>query len=312
MQTLDFTNALNEIAEQLLLKDLLATIEPFLQRAQVPITSDQKKHFTRLLIKSNAAYQFLLKQESTRAVLDKSQLGELLEDARMSELINTLHGVPNTQHMWNNLELYREFYHVTELIKSFLRMQTTAKELLETPKIGKLPENESLIEVELMEEAEDHGVAPERVQILVSALIETHTVMAKLYGVTDDKLTFRYFDSGTNVAAGASCATAIAEAMKAFFSLALSVRFWNQETFDRRILSFSNALDLAKKIDQNVADGVMTPEEGQHCKTTLFEQAQKVTRIGAAIPSRVAGEQRQLHAFTSLNLLQGNSETSNG
>jgi hypothetical protein len=54
----------------------------------------------------------------------------------------------------------------------------------------------------------------------------------------------------------------------------------------------------------------MTPEEGQRCKDKLFEQAQKVTRIGAAIPgalSGTTGEQRKLHGFTTLNLLQGNS-----
>jgi hypothetical protein len=90
MQALDFTKALTEVAEDLHLKDLLGLIEPWLQPNQVQITSDQKRRFTQSPVSSNAAYEFLLRKETTRAVLEKLQIGELLEGERVTTLITMI------------------------------------------------------------------------------------------------------------------------------------------------------------------------------------------------------------------------------
>jgi hypothetical protein len=307
MQSLEFTHALAEIADALHLKELLATVDPWLQSANAPLTADQKKNFTQLLIRSNAAYQFLLKKETTRAVMDKIPIGKFLEESSVTNLITIIQPIPNTQHIKNNLNLYREFYPFTELIRWFLTMQSASRELLEAPKIGDIPEDKGLVEVELMQETGEAGFSAERIQILVSVLVEIHAILATVYGAKDDKLTFRYFDSGSGLAAGATCAATVADAMNKFLTFALSLMFWKQERYDRNLLSFSNALDVAKKIDQSVADGVVAPDDGARYKASLFDLAQRATGIGARVPVRVTAhlQRHTLPGGPSRNLLEG-------
>jgi hypothetical protein len=74
LQVLDFTNALGEIAKELQLNKLLAIIEPWIKPgAQTALSPENKKDFMQLILKSNAAYEFLRRREATRAILEKSR-----------------------------------------------------------------------------------------------------------------------------------------------------------------------------------------------------------------------------------------------
>jgi hypothetical protein len=180
------------------------------------------------------------------------------------------------------------------------------QELLGAPKIGEIPSSEGLVEIELREEVGETGIATDRLQILLSSLIELHSVLARLFEVPDDKLTFRYFDSGTNISAGATCASQVAEAMNKFVVFLNSVRFWKQAKFDRNMLSFSNALDLRANIDSQIKAGSITPDEGERYKASLIAEAEKLTGIGAGIPARLTDQEARLRALAgSRRLITG-------
>jgi hypothetical protein len=311
MQALEFTKALREIVGELKVRDILAILDPWLKTGNVGVSEPQKQQLTSVLFDANAGFRQLMTQSATRSVLDSLNAREFLEPSRLTTIVQSLQGISQSSQINGNVMMFQNFFTFAELLRSLMKMQATSEQLLEKQKIGEIAPTEGIVELELFEYADEVGVSSTRVRVFVSSLIELHTVIALTYDLKQDQLTFRYFDSGSGLLVGATCAKQIADTMNNLLSLWDKIRFWKQDALERNLLSATKALEFAEKVHQQVANKVISAEDGENFKARAFEQVEKLTGIGATVPLRghVTVDQRQLLTeMRNTKLLTGTTE----
>ncbi len=254
-------------------------------------------------------------QSDTRSVLESLNAREFLEPSRLTAIVQSLQSISQSSQVSGNVTIFQNFFTFAEFLRWLMKMQATSERLLEKQKIGEIAPTEGVVELELIEYADEVGVSSARVEIFVSSLIELHTVVALTYDLKQDQLTFKYFDSGSGFLVGATCVKQIADTMNSLLNLWDKIRYWKHDAFERDILSATKALDFAEKVHQQVANEVISAEEGENFKARAFEQVEKLTGIGAAVPLRghVTVDQRQLLTeMRNTKLLTGTIEAKEG
>jgi hypothetical protein len=164
-------------------------------------------------------------------------------------------------------------------------VQAASHHLLEEEKVGKLADSEGIVQIELIEYKDETGVSAPRLKVFVSTVIELHLCLAYIFGLKQDKLTFRYLDSGSKFTVAAECAKTVAETMVLLLSAFWDkFRFWNHDSFNKNVEAASKALIFAEQVQQQIDKKVITQEEGQNFKKRAFAAVEKLTGIGASIP----------------------------
>ena len=202
--------------------------------------------------------------------------------------IQQMHGSPPS------LALFIKF---VELLRSFKKMETTCTTLLDQEKIGTIPATDGIVEIELIEYADETGISPPRLRSFLSNIIELHTALTILYGVPTDQLTFKYFDSGSGVLIGIQCAKVIAETINTVLTeWWTKIRFWRFDTFDKRMEAISKGLKTADEIHTAVEKGTIDAETGRNLNVRIFRHVDNLVGIGATVPlpKEATIDQRQL------------------
>ncbi|MFI5095505.1 MAG: hypothetical protein ACHQIK_18890 [Candidatus Acidiferrales bacterium] len=286
MQALEFTHAFKEISRELKTQEILGILDPWLKPgASGNLDPNQKQQFTKLLFDANAGYRQLMTQPASRSILEELRVGEFLEPSRLTGIVGTLQALTQSQQIWNSPQVYRDFFTFGELLRWLLKMQSGSQHLLEDGKVGKVGDSEGIVQLELIEYADETGVSAARLKVFVSTVIELHLCLAYISGLKQDELTFRYLDSGSKFTVAVTCAKTIAETMVLLLSAFWDkFRFWNHDTFDKNIEAASKALTFAEQVQQQIEKKVITPEEGRNFKKRAFAAVEKLTGIGASIP----------------------------
>ncbi len=286
MQTLEFTHAFSEIIKELKIQEILAILDPWLTPgASGTLDASRKAQFTRLLFDANAGYRQLMALSASRSILEDLKVGEFLEPKRLTAIVGTIQGLSQPQQIWNSPELYRNFFTFAELLRWLSKMQSCSHHLLEEGKVGAVADSEGIVQIELIEYTDEIGVSAPRLKAFVLTVIELHLCLAYIFGLKEDKLTFRYLDSGSKFTVAIACAKSISEAMVLLLSAFWEkFRFWGHDTFDKNIEAATKALAFAEQVQQQVEKKVITEEEGQNLKKRAFASVEKLTGIGASIP----------------------------
>lgn len=112
------------------------------------------------MLNSNAAYEQLAKRADTRQILGQFNMAGFYEPSRVRAVLGFLGNVSNSNQIFANATLYAQFYSLAEQLRALLRIASASKELLEQPKFQALPPGEGILELELIEYADEVGITP--------------------------------------------------------------------------------------------------------------------------------------------------------
>jgi hypothetical protein len=286
MQTLEFTRALGKIVDGLKISQLTALMAPWITpTGNSVIDAPQKNQFAALLFDSNAAYRRLADDASTRRILESLNIGQFYEPSRLAAMLNAITSAPNAQQIYANWQHFANFYSFSELLQSLARLQNAATQLLEKEKIGEVNPSDEILELELIEYADEVGISPKRLQIFASSITNLHDHIARVLGIENDKVILRYFDSGSGLLVGIECAKAIVETLSVLLK-----EWWERlvygryESFEKKMNALSKSVAFADTVQQSVDKGTITGEVGENLKLRVFREVENLTGIGAIIP----------------------------
>ena len=299
MQALEFARTFATIKQELRIDDLVNLLSVFIsQNPQgAPITEGQKNTLSQLLFDSRSAYDRLLKLPNAQKILRTTGIQEFYEPSRLRTILYASSGVANAQQVVQNYQLFTVISSLFEQLRAFQKMETTTRLLLLDEKIGAIAAEDAVLELELIEYADETGISPQRMQVFISSITLLYKNLTMVHGIKSDRLVFKYFDSGSSFLVG------IQGVKAAMVSLDLllnqwweRVRFWNYDTYDKKIESLSKTLTIVGEIQASVKKGTITAEEGEILKVGIFREADKLTGIGATVPLRDSAsvDQRQL------------------
>jgi hypothetical protein len=287
MQTLEFTKALKRIVEGLKIPELTALMAPWInpRTNAAPIGPNEKNQLAALLFESNAGYRRLSEETNTRRILESVGVGQFYEPSRLAAMLNAVTSAQNTQQIYNNWQNFAHFYSFSELVQSLARLERAASQLLEKEKIGNVNPSDGILELELVEYSDEVGISPRRLQVFALSVSNLHDHIARVLGIEGDKVTFKYFDSGSGLLVGIECGKAIIQALTGLLKDWWErIVYWRYENFDKKIGALSKSVAFADTVQQAVDKGTITAEVGENMKVRVFREVENLTRIGAIIP----------------------------
>jgi hypothetical protein len=286
MQSLDFARGLQEITIELKAQELLNILQTWITPAAANvIPQEQKQKFTTLLFNAHSGFDQLMTQPTTRKVLEELSLSEFWEPGRLEGMVSRVSGLAQPQQIWNSPDLFRQFYTFTESLRWLMKTESAAVRLLAEEKKGQVAESDGIVELELMEYDDEDGIPAERFRAAVETIMELHLCLAYIHGLRNDRLRFRYVDSGSKFTVGVECAKAVAETMGMLLALFWDkFRFWGHDSFNKNLDTASKSLAFAALVDQQVEKNVITPEEGSNLKSRTFTALEELTGLGVSLP----------------------------
>jgi hypothetical protein len=300
MQAIKFARALEEISRQLKAQELIGFLRPYMrpEGANAPVTPEDKTRFNTLLFDSRAGFTELSRNEETRSLLEAFQLVEVYDSGRLSNLIALLAGVPATHNVIANLETYKIFLRLFEPLSSIVNFATVAAKFLVVDKVHPPTEGDEVLEL-LILDYDGTGVLAERVQQSLTSLIELHTHLSRILGVTDSVLKITYTDSGTDLVLGLAAAAAVIGALRLLFNEYWEkVKFRQFSEFDRGMQSFDKGLTINRKLHEQVDAKSLTEEEANVLRQRLLSDLGKLIGNGTMIPAdntvNVMADERKL------------------
>jgi hypothetical protein len=290
MQSLEFTRGLQEIVKELKIRDLTALLQRWLKENVINMDEQNKDCFASLLFDSHAGYDRLFSVEATRKILLGLSVQELYESSRMRRLLYLVSNAPQTTNIRTP-----EMYDFFETLRSFLKMETTSTNLLETEKVGRVEPSNGILELQLID-YDGSGIEPARLLRVISVLTRLHMNLARVLGVQDSKLRLKYFDSGSDVMMAVEGAKAVIESMgNLFLQFWDKVKFRHHDTFERDIEALSKGLEFVAKVHEAVENQAITEEEAKNLKTRVFREVDQLIGLGVTLPLRNSTvDQRQL------------------
>jgi|SRR5579864_579888 len=298
MQALEFTRALQEIVRELKIQELLEILKDwstmFGNANQIP--DDRKNEFAKLLLNSNAAYERLARRAETREIMEQLHVVDLYVPSRVRVMLGSLGTVANSQQIFQNAALFAQFYSFAEQLRALLRINSTSHQLLEEAKFGRLPKEDKMLELELIEYPDEVGISPKRLQIFVTSISKLHEIFAILLDIKGDTLTFKYFDSGSGFLIGIAAAAPIIIALGTLLNQYWDkIRFYRYDSFEKKVEAVSKTLEVTDTIQQKVDKGLLPAEVGKNFTIRMFQELETLVEIGAMVPLKDATiDQRQL------------------
>jgi hypothetical protein len=306
MKALDFVEGLKEIIEGMEINQLLSLADRWLAGAsssapvpnqihpnQQPLSDQDKNLFSELVFKSHAGYFSLLRSETTRKILEGLNVKAFYEPSLLRLLVaNT-----STFSQMGQLRQIPELFSFFEKLKSLRAVYATSQSLLEIEKVGTVEPSKGIVELELIEYADEDGVSAKRMTVFVSTIDELHMSLAIVLGTPTDALTFKYLDSGSSFLVALQCLKPIAETLNTLLNQWWDkFRFWRFDTFEKRMAAIEEGLTVADTVRQAIEKGTITQEEGANLKLRILRGVDNLIGIGATVPLRedATVDQRQL------------------
>jgi hypothetical protein len=315
MHTFEFISGLEQITKQLKIRELLELIQPWVDSniGNQNIAAEQKDLFTNLLLDSKAAYHELKRNSAEKSMLSELGIDQFYEPARLRAMMTALNSVGQTQQIITNPGLWQQFFTFWELLRSLIRLENATVRLLGKEKLQDLDPSRAFVELDLIEYASGEGFSPQRLQTLVGALRELHSLVSQILGSGSDQLVFRYFDSGSDLRIVAECAKTIAETINMLFSQTWEkLVFWRYESFDKKIGATATGLSLLETIQRSVENQTITQEDGENLKIRVLKELEKLTGIGVTPPltdDRTITQRQLLTAVRDTKLLGDGTTT---
>jgi hypothetical protein len=296
MQTLEFTRALKEIVKELKVPELISIMQPWMNAGvQLVVDEATKGNFSTALLGSYAGVERLSQLEATGKILKGLGIHEMYSAPRLGKLLAAVSNLGNTQQLWGNPSVFPEFSSFYEQLKSLRGLQATSADLLEGEKVGQVEPSAAILELQLID-YDGKGIEPNRLSRVAVTLAGLYTNLARVLDVHDGKLTFKYFDSGSDVVMAIQGAKAVIDAMGP-----LLLQFWDKfrfrhhETFEKDLEALSKGLDFMAKVQEAVDKNVLSAEEANNLKTRVFRGVDELIGLGATLPLKDAAvDQRQL------------------
>lgn len=295
MQALEFAKGLSEIVKELKIDELVTLIHQWLAQQQPgnpPVQDPEKDRFFSLLVDSRSGYDRLLRLEITKKILEGLQAHDLYEPARLRRITMFVSNAGNVSQLrTGNADVSLLF----EGLRAFQRIAATSRNLLESEKVGEIPKAEGIIELQLVD-YEGQGVEPERLSAVALTLSRLYKDLARLLGVQNDKFTFKYVDSGSDLIFGIQGLKEVVDAAGTLF-----LKFWDKllfrrhEKFEKDMEVLSKGLDFMSKTHAAAEQGVISDEEEKILKASVFKRADELIGLGVSLPLKNASiDQRQL------------------
>lgn len=281
MQTLQFTQALKEILRALKINELAAVMQQWLLgTTNEQLAEMDKKRFTGLLFDSHAGFDRLKKIDDTKRILERFSMAEMYEPARLQRMIVAVNNAPNSM----QLRTAMEFYPFMSALRSLQKLEAACTELLEKEKIGGVPPDRAIAEVELID-YDGKGIEPERLEVLATTIRDLHTLLVRFYECEGDQLRFKYFDSGSGTKIGIECVKIVAENITT-----LLVQYWDKvmfhkfNTFGKGLDAATQSLAFIETVQEKVDKKVISAEMGQNLTHRVLADLERLIGAGVTAP----------------------------
>jgi hypothetical protein len=311
MRALSFVDALERIVGEMKVRELITLLQPWLVPAgNAQIQPAQKENFTRLVFDSHSGYERLLQSGDTRKLLQALSAGEIYEPGRMATMINTVSNASTAQNVWNNPSVFMQFYAFLALLKSLETMRQTSAKLLKDEKVGTVPSEDGVLEIELVD-YDGAGIEPKRLGVLVEKLIDLHTNLAIVLHVQSN-FRFQYFDSGSSLLLGLKAAKPIVDCLNTILTEWWGkIRFRHFDTFDKKVEALEKGLTISRTIEDAVNSKVIDEETGRNLKRRILAEVDELIGIGASPPLKAdasVDESKLLAGMKSTKLLESGAQ----
>jgi hypothetical protein len=312
MRALNFVDALERIVAEMKVRELITLLQPWLVPAgNAQVQPAQREQFTRLVFESHSGYERLLQADGTRNVLNALNAGEIYEPGRMAMMINTVSAASTAQNIWSNSTVFVQFYAFLALLRSLETMRQTSNKFLKKEKIGTVPNDEGILEIELID-YDGAGIEPKRLELLVQTLIDLHTNLAMLHNVEGDSFRFQYFDSGSSLLLGLKAAKPIIDELNTILTQWWEkIRFRHFDTFDKKVEAVAKGLTISHSIDAAINSKVIDEETGRNLKRRILADVNELIGIGASLPLKTEAsvdESKLLAGMKSTKLLESGTQ----
>ena len=301
MQTLEFTWSLREIVKELRVEGLISLLNQLLTgQGNQAVTEPQKHQFSTLVFASYAGYEKLRQNADTRKILEQMEVARLYEPDLLTRMIAGLTSAHNFQQLQTGAG-FAAFNVFHEMLHSFRRFETTCTTLLEKEKIGEIPSSDGSFQIQLIEYADESGISPQRIEVFVKNIVELHAALTRIYGIDTDALIFKYLDSGSNFIWGLQCVKPVAEAINTLLTQWWDrLRYWQIDSFERRMDAVSKGLKVADEIHQSVEKGTVDQETADNLRVRIFQNVENLFGVGATAPLPREATVNQLQLLTEM------------
>lgn len=291
MQTIQFTRALKRIVEELRARELLELLDPILTMGStININEGTKNSFSALLFESRVGFYELSKDPQATRILASLKIDQLYAPPLLMRLMTTFSNTGSAGQILANAIWFAEFINFFNMLKWLVAMGRTCSDLLETEKLGESGPEEQIVEMEIID-YDGTGIDPGRVEQFVSTLLELHTDLSLVFGVTDSRIKLMYVDSGSSFLFGVKIAKAIAQHLLVLFK-----EFWEKikyrrfEEFDREVDSLSKGLTFVATLQEQVGKSVIDDETARILKQKVLNDMTTLIGLGVMLPTDEAGE----------------------
>jgi hypothetical protein len=284
VQTLEYIRLLKHIVKDLRVVDLMGFLDGFLAPGtNIVVQQPTKNQFNELLFSSRSGYDVLTRDPETNKILKSLNIGATYDSARLGSLVILFNSVGNSTQLAANPQL-AIFYNLLESLKN---LEISCSTLLETEKFGNENTPEERLNLQIVD-FDGKGIDAVRLREIIGHLIQLHTDFARVFGISNDRLRFVVFDSGSDVGIWIHCAKDILDAIGILMSQWWSkVRFWSHDTFEKNMESLKTGLTAMESVQQSVDKKVIDSETGEIIKTRILMQVSDLTKLGVSHPSDV-------------------------
>jgi hypothetical protein len=285
MQTLQFTRALRTMVEKLKTDKLMELLKPFLVvGSAIQIDPSTKDTFAALLFDSRTGYTQLAEEPSTAKVLQSLELDEVYETSRLGRLLSLFGQFQTTQNLWSNAQYYADFYSFFNQLVNVGRLRSACIDLLEREKLGQVTDAEELLEIQLID-YDGTGIDEVRVSQFISSLSKLHSAFARMLNISNDRLKFVYFDSGSDLIAAIRSAPTIVKSMSdLLWQWWDKIKFGRYDEFDKKSDALLKGFTVMETVQNAVSQKVIDSETGELLKMQVLIELGKLTGIGATLP----------------------------
>jgi hypothetical protein len=280
MQSLQFVRTLERIIGDLKATQLLQLLDQIVAApANTNIDQAFRSRFSDAIMKSHTGFEVARQNSDESKVLAALNVARIYDTTRLGQLITAVNHAASA-HALRSVPAFPDFSNLFEMLTWLTKMSEATTLLLEKEKIGTIPPEDQLVEMELV----DYDGNPETIVIFVSTFAELHSDLATVLG-QKSQLKIVYLDSGSGVKLGFEMAKPVAEGItKLALQIWEKLRYRRYDNFDREMDSLKKGLDLVETVKERVASGALKEEDGKLLTQKIIGNMRKLIGLGAMLP----------------------------
>ncbi len=282
MQALQYTRIVREIVKELKVQDLLSLLNSILRNPPQSHTVDQamKDRFAILCYGSRAGFERLMADPQASKVVSSLHINEIYEPTRLARIQTQISNAANVGQVRANPEIYE----LHSLLISLENLAHSCIGLLEKEKLAPAKAADEILELQVMD-YDGQGIRPLRLSKIISLIVRLHANFARILGIKEDRLSFIYFDSGSDLLIGIQAANTIIKNIRILFEEYWErIRFRDFESFDKKMDVISKSLSVAGTVEKAIDAKEIDRETGNILKARIFREVDDLIGLGASLP----------------------------